>query len=81
MSNFFFSIDELLADSDSDWEDADEEKTRKTKKSSGKGGKAALDKGRRKKGAAWIKEGTAEDGEEDIVDFLDPSVKQKVLGE
>ena len=32
---------------------------------------------KKKSGAAWLREG----GEEDFVDFLDPSMSKKVLGE
>ncbi len=61
-------IDELLQDSDSELEEEES-----------KGQKKVKVKGRpEKSGKAWLKEG----GEEsDIVDFLDPSVSKKVIGE
>ena len=60
-----YRIDELLRDTDSELED-DEPKKKVDKHSK-----------KKKAGSAWLKEG----GDEDFVDFLDPTVAQKVLGE
>ena len=64
----FASIEELLRDTDSELEEGEDPKTRK-KKLSKKSAKA-------KKGSAWLKE----EGDEEIVDFMDSSVTKKVLG-
>jgi hypothetical protein len=55
----------VLRDTDSELEDDDQPKAQKKKKKSAK-----------KEGASWLKEGG---DEEDIIDFLDPSVAKKVL--
>ncbi len=58
------SINDILRDTDSELEGDESTPASRGKK-----------KG--KSGAAWLKEGKTE---EDIVDFLDPSVSKKVLG-
>ena len=66
-----FSIDDLLRDTDSEMEDNTGSQRPK------KVARRKLDRGKKGAGgAAWLKEG----GDEDIVDFLDPSVSKKVLG-
>lgn len=61
--NFHPSIEEILAESDSDLS----ENEGKVQKKTGKG----------QKGRAWLKEGV----EDDPLNFLDPKVSQRVLGE
>jgi len=59
------SVNDILRDTDSELEEDEPAASRGKKKP------------KRKTGAAWLKEGKTE---EDIVDFLDPSVSKKVLG-
>ena len=73
---FVHSIDELLQDSESESDDEEEQKAK------GRGQKV---RGRKTKklqasqqGAAWLREGQQEDTP---LDFLDPSVSKRVLGE
>ena len=66
-----FSIDDLLRDSDSEDEGDSKQKQKGSKEKKTEG---------RKKGSAWLKEGQA-GSKDDIVDFLDPSVSKRVLGE
>ena len=61
------SINDILRDTDSELEEDESTPASRGKKKGKKG----------KSGAAWLKEGKEE---EDIVDFLDPSVSKKVLG-
>ena len=56
------SIEDILADSDSDLSEDE--------------GKAQKKAGKQQKGRAWLKEG----GEDDPLNFLDPKVSQRVLG-
>ena len=69
-------IDELLQDSDSD--DDDDDTASKRSNRSKRGAKnSSSSAAAARKDKAWLQEGN--DG--DIVDFLDPSVSKKVLGE
>lgn len=61
-----FSIEDILAESDSDMSE-DEGKARNAPKKAGKMQKAR----------AWLKEGE----EDDPLNFLDPKVSQRVLGD
>ena len=67
MRCFSYSINDILRDTDSELEEDESAAASRGKKKEKKG---------RKTGAAWLREGK----EEDIVDFLDPSVSKKVLG-
>lgn len=60
-----FSIEDILAESDSDLSE-DEGKTGNAQKKAGKS----------QKGRAWLREGE----EDDPLNFLDPKVSQRVLG-
>lgn len=60
-----FSIEDILAESDSDLSEDE-----------GKASNAQKKAGKQQKGRAWLKEG----GEDDPLNFLDPKVSQRVLG-
>lgn len=62
---FLSSIEDILAESDSDLSEDE-----------GKGGKAQKKAGKPQKGRAWLKEGE----EDDPLNFLDSKVSQRVLG-
>lgn len=60
------SIDELLRDTDSEMDDEDDSKKSRVKKGKKKHGKDA-----------WL----METGDDEIVDFMDPTASKQVLGE
>lgn len=62
------SIEDILRDTDSEVEDDEETKKKKNQKPA---------KSKKSGSNTWLKEGG---DEEDIIDFLDPSVAKKVLG-
>ena len=64
---FFFSIDDLLRDTDSELDDDDDEAANRSKAK-----KAA----KRKDKQAYL----METGEDEIVDFMDPAASKQVLG-
>ena len=64
------SIEDILADSDSDMSDDEGGKGSKGQKKAGK------QQQQQQKGRAWLKEGE----EDEPLNFLDPTVSQRVLG-
>ena len=64
----YFSFEELLPDTDSEMDDDEDDK--------GKKKKGAGSEVKQKGVAAWLRE----DMEEDIIDFMDPGVSKKILG-
>ena len=64
---FACSMEDYLKDSDSELEDAADDSKSKKKKKAPKSNKP---------GKAWLKEG----GDEEVVDFLDRSAAQKIMG-
>lgn len=63
----FYSVEELLRESDSEMEDDDNKKSR--------GQKSKKNKDSIKAKLAWLQEGA-----DDIVDFLDTNASKKVMG-